>query len=267
MRTLSPLVICCTFLAFSCPSPIHAEAPVSMSSGHAVMDSQGVTGVVAETMNTGGYTYILVDNGQEQTWVAIPETTVALGQDVVCLPGMEQVQFTSTTLNRTFDSIIFSPGLAERNTKSAGLKTHSFAEALRQEQNQAAAIHGNQLTGQSRGSQGARVPPVNVQVEKAEAENSYTVAECFELAQKLDGSQVVVRGKVVKISSGIMGRNWIHIQDGSGSPTNHSHDLVVTSQDMPKKEGIITVTGILHANRDFGAGYKYTAIIEDASVQ
>ncbi len=114
---------------------------------------------------------------------------------------------------------------------------------------------------------GAVVPMAEVQVEKAAAEGSYTVAECFEQAASLDGKNIVVRGKVMKVSPKIMGRNWVHIQDGTGNPMNNSHDLVVTTQDMPEQDSIITVSGTLHANRDFGAGYKYAAIIENASVQ
>ena len=77
----------------------------------------------------------------------------------------------------------------------------------------------------------------------------------------------MVRGKVVKISQGIMGTNWIHLQDGTGNPMDNTHDLVVTSATVPEKEAIITVSGNLTADKDFGAGYKYSAIIENAEVE
>jgi hypothetical protein len=72
----------------------------------------------------------------------------------------------------------------------------------------------------------------------------------------------------MKVSPRIMGRNWIHLQDGTGNPDNKTHDLVVTtSQDPDADWDIITVEGVLAANKDFGSGYTYDAIIEDANIK
>ncbi len=70
-----------------------------------------VAGKVVETMNSGGYTYVLVENGGQKTWVAGPQTAVKVGQKVACQPGGTMTNFTSKTLNRTFESIIFSGGI------------------------------------------------------------------------------------------------------------------------------------------------------------
>lgn len=70
-----------------------------------------LSGKVAETMNSGGYTYVCLENNGKRTWVAIPQTAVKVGQEVNCQPGMEMKNFTSKTLNRTFEGIIFSGGL------------------------------------------------------------------------------------------------------------------------------------------------------------
>jgi hypothetical protein len=70
-----------------------------------------LTGKVVETMNSGGYTYISVENNGKKTWAAIPLTKVKVGQEVTCLPGMEMKNFTSKTMNRTFASILFSGGI------------------------------------------------------------------------------------------------------------------------------------------------------------
>ncbi len=278
-----PLAVCCAFLLFSSLHPALADDAPMHSSDQAMAEDQSIQGTVTETMDSSGYTYLLVNTGQQKIWVAIPEATVTAGQEVTCRPGMEMVEFTSKTLNRTFDSIIFSPGLAgnaaaamkvvssPQDTATPASKEtiedDSFAQALQAEQQQAQNPHGTQPMGQSVGSIGAVVPMAEIQVEKAAAENSYSVEECFEQAAKLDGTDIVVRGKVMKVSPRIMGRNWVHIQDGSGNPMNNSHDLVVTTQDMPKQGSIVTVNGTLHAKRDFGAGYKYAAIVEDASIQ
>ena len=63
-----------------------------------------------------------------------------------------------------------------------------------------------------------------------------------------------------------MGKNWIHIQDGTGDPQKNTHDLVVTTDGMAEKGEVVTIEGVVAANKDFGSGYKYEVIIEDAKV-
>ncbi len=64
-----------------------------------------------------------------------------------------------------------------------------------------------------------------------------------------------------------MGANWIHLQDGTGDAEKMTHDLVVTTQDLPKVGEIMTVSGTVSKDKDFGAGYKYNVLIEKASIQ
>ncbi|MCK5437564.1 MAG: DNA-binding protein, partial [Desulfobulbaceae bacterium] len=59
----------------------------------------------------------------------------------------------------------------------------------------------------------------------------------------------------------------IHIQDGTGDPLKNTHDLVITSAAIPQKDEIIIAKGILGVNRDFGAGYRYGVILEEAEIQ
>jgi aspartyl/asparaginyl-tRNA synthetase len=105
-----------------------------------------------------------------------------------------------------------------------------------------------------------------LKVDKAEGENGRTVEQCFAEAEQLDGKAVRVRGKVVKFSPEIMGKNWIHLQDGSGDPMKNTHDLVVTTAETVAKDAVIVIEGVLSKDKDFGAGYRYEAIIEDAKV-
>lgn len=104
-------------------------------------------------------------------------------------------------------------------------------------------------------------------VEKAKGADAYTVADIFRKKADLDGKKVAVRGRVNKVSAGIMGKNWIHLRDGSGEAEKGTNDLVVTSQDLPKVGDVVTARGIVHKDKDFGSGYKYTAIVEEASVK
>jgi hypothetical protein len=96
--------------------------------------------------------------------------------------------------------------------------------------------------------------------------NRYTVEQCFAEAAQLDGKRVQVRGKAVKFSPEIMGRNWIHLQDGSGSAMKNTHDLVVTTSETVDKDAVIVVEGVLAKDKDFGAGYRYHTIIENAKI-
>jgi len=79
----------------------------------AVSASSDLTGKVIETMDSGGYTYVQIENKGKKTWVAVPQTKITKGSTVTFKPGMPMADFTSKTLGRTFDVIIFSGGLAE----------------------------------------------------------------------------------------------------------------------------------------------------------
>jgi len=98
----------------------------------------------------------------------------------------------------------------------------------------------------------------------AKAEGGVTVAEIYGGKTELAGKSVKIKGKVMKVSQQIMGRNWIHIQDGSGEAG--SNDLTVTSDSVPNVGDIVVVDGTLAADKDFGAGYTYEVIVEGATV-
>ena len=94
-----------------------------------------------------------------------------------------------------------------------------------------------------------------------------TVADVWAQRNELVGQEVVVRGRVTKYNSGIMGRNWIHLQDGSGSETDGTHDLLVTTEAGIAAGNIITIRGIVALDQDFGSGYQYELLVEKASIE
>jgi hypothetical protein len=99
----------------------------------------------------------------------------------------------------------------------------------------------------------------------AKAEGGQTVAEVFAGRDQLEGKTVVVRGKVVKVNANIMGKNWLHVRDGSGE--EGSNDLTITTTGaLPAIGDTVVVTGPLGLDRDFGMGYSYPVIVEDAEV-
>jgi len=260
-------------LSLVAPSVALATSPVSAEVGkppiQAPLDGVALQGTITETMDSGGYTYLLLHAKQGNIWVAIPQTPVKVGETVSCAPGMTMPNFTSKTLNRTFETIIFSPGV-EKKTSSAKAPAEAeggFAAALAAEQKQPHGSSNVMASGSSAGSAGAIVPSADVSVVKASGENSYTVGECFEQGKELQGKDVRVRGKVMKVSRMIMGKNWIHLQDGTGKHLKNHHELVVTSMDDPTEGSIITIKGTLNFERDFGAGYKYEVIVENATIE
>jgi hypothetical protein len=213
-------------------------------------ESSALSGKVVETMNSGGYTYVCLEKKGKKTWVAVPEMKVAVGSEMAFQPGGEMLNFNSKSLKKTFASIIFSAGPVTPGSPSV---------------KPAGTVAAGSATG---GAKAAAAPAnKNVKVEKAKGANAYTVSEVFEKRAKLDKKAAVVRGKVVKVSRAIMGSNWVHLQDGTGDPKTGTHDLVVTTPDLPKVGDVVTAKGTVAKDKDFGSGYKYTVIMEKGKIQ
>jgi hypothetical protein len=207
--------------------------------------SAPLTGKVLKTMDSGGYTYInLQKKGGRKIWVAIPKAKVAVGKKIELVSGEEFKNFESKTLHRTFDSIIFSLGPVPKKGAKAGKEP-------------VLAIPG---------SKGSMVAAEKITVAKAAGPNAHTVAELFALRKSLDGKKVTVRGKVVKVVPRIMKMNWIHIQDGTGSVGKKDQDLVVKTKALPNDGETVTVTGTLLKDKDYGSGYKYEVLVDDAEI-
>ena len=212
-----------------------------------------LAGKVLQTMDSGGYTYIYIQkkNG-EKTWVAVAATPVTVGSQISFKGGMEMVDFESKSLKRKFDKIIFADGVVS----DAPAKSASAASAKDKDK------------GVSGGSKSATsVKDTKISVAKATGANAYSVQEVFANNAKLNNKKVVVRGKVVKVSTGIMGKNWIHIQDGTGTEAKKNHNLVCTSNESADVGDVVTVSGILAKDKDFGGGYKYSAIVEETTIK
>jgi len=223
----------------------------SLPKGHPAIsvpkESPSIPGKVLKTMDSGGYTYMFLQvKGGKKIWVAVPQTKVSVGKKVAYVPGPEMTNYKSKTLNRTFDKVVFSLGLVGQKMGPAGKKKEPAVVVP--------------------GSKNAMVAAEKIKVDKASGPDAHTVAEVFALRNSLNGKKVVVRGKVVKVAEHIMKTNWVHIQDGSGSPGKNDHDLVVTTNALPKEGEIVTVSGKLLKDKDFGSGYKYDALIENAEI-
>lgn len=200
-------------------------------------------GKVLEAIDAKDYTYILLEKkGGEKHWFAIPAAKVTVGQEVELMQGMEMGQYTSKILNRTFENMNFSGGLVVREDDEA-IKKRAHSSVVDE----------------------SAEPPVKV--DKATGANAFTVEELHAKKVDLAGKSITVRGKVVKVSTGIMGKNWVHLRDGSGDQSKGTHNLIATSKDVPAVGDIVTLTGDFSTDKDFGSGYKYDVIVENASIK
>lgn len=245
------LMVLAVILVFVCAGGMNTYAmPGESQMGSET--SEGVStlsGKVVETMDSGGYTYVSIEHDGKSTWVALPMTQVEVGQEVSVLPGFEMKNFKSKTLDRTFESIIFSSGI-EGDTKE-----------------ETAAMSGGMPSDSTHSGLIPAKMTEQIKVEKASGPNAYTVAELYAKSGELHTKSVVLKGQVVKVTQAVMDKNWVHIQDGSGSASDGTNNIIVTTQDTPSVGDIVTASGTLYKDKDFGMGYFYETIIEEATIK
>jgi len=214
-----------------------------------ITPGQGITGQVLETMDAGGYTYLKLRSSRGEIWAAVQQTTVAKGQRVSILRATAMKDFKSRSLKRTFPVIYFGQLGQPGQGPGAGMGAPRMG-------GNTAAAHKKRL-----GARAKFAKPIP----KAPGANGRSVVELFAQRSSLAGKTVVVRGKVVKFTSKIMGKNWIHLQDGTGTATDF--DLTVTTQATVKVGDEVLVEGTLKADVNIGAGYSYKVLIEKATVK
>jgi len=200
-----------------------------------------LTGQVLEHIAASPYSYVRIRTSKGDVWAAVNEARVEKGSQVTVSNPMLMKDFESKSLNRTFDQIYFG-SLAPEGVAATGTADNPHAGAT------------------------STAAPFDVNVEKATGSNARTIAETWAQASALEGKGVTIRGKVVKYNEGVMGKNWIHLQDGSGDVGQGTNDLTVTSADAASVGQTVSVTGTVRTNRDFGSGYLYRVIVEDARI-
>lgn len=223
-----------------------ASAPASASAkplGHAL------TGTLLERIAVSPYVYLRLETATGELWVAVLDAPLTVGARVTVYNALLMERFESKTLNRTFDRIYFGSLDAPSALPSDLAGTGSATGA---EPNVAGTPQAVD----------AKVAPVT----RATGAEARTIAELWTQKDRLDNAVVSVRGTVVKYNAAVMGKNWIHLQDGSGDATKGTHDITVTTLDAVSVGATVTITGTVRLNRDVGAGYTYAVLIEDATV-
>ena len=199
-----------------------------------------IHGKVTDVLEAAGYTYAEVDTGKERIWAAATTTPLKVGDMVAFTTEMRMQNFHSSAMNRDFPIIYF---------------VNRFITDDESQANAGAAMaspHGNIKSA----SAATAVKGIN------KVDGGNTIAEIHADKEKLNGKAIRVRGQVTKYNANIMGRNWLHIRDSSTLD-----DLTITTANTAAINAIVVVEGKLTLDKDFGYGYVYPLIVEDASVK
>lgn len=90
------------------------------------------------------------------------------------------------------------------------------------------------------------------------------IADIHKNRKALAGQIIQAQGQVIKANNGIKGFNFVHIQDGTGAAG--SNTLIVRSKDTANVGDKVTISGVVVVDRDFGSGYFYPLLIEEATI-
>lgn len=241
------------------PAPV-APAAAMQQNDHTTQTNKGelVTlsggGKVVTTISTETYVFMELENEGERSWVTTISIEIKEGDRVDYKNGQVMSGFYSKNLDKTFEKIVFV------DTVSVNGQIPKLIAPPRTVPGAAGGSPHVPGLGDS-----ASKAPVKIEMGSIKKINGgYTVEELIQKRDELNGKFIKVRGSVVKFLPGIMGKNWIHLQDGTGK--EGSNDLTITTQDQTSVGSIINISGKLAANKDFGGGYSYSVIVEDATV-
>ena len=196
--------------------------------------------VVVEVIQTSGYTYLRFEENEKEQWMAASTIDAKPGEKYYYEKSMEMKNFHSKELNRDFETILFIDKLSTEPVSTE-----------------------KKVNPVSPGSAKAKPEKLNIQIEKAK--DGITIAELLLKKASYANKTVVIKGQVVKYSPGIMNKNWLHIQDGTDS--NGKFDLTVTTLAELKVGDIVTLEGKISLDKDFGYGYVYDVLLEDAVIK
>lgn len=227
-------VIAALLLAFAAAA--QAMPPAKPAGGPAVK------GEVLETKDVEIYTYLRLKMKDGEIWAAVPKAAVKKGATVEIENAMMMENFESKSLGRKFDRLVFGQLAGAAGAAPAAVPMGK--------------PHGNI----------PQASPEAVKVAKASGPDARTVAEVVGGRAKLKDKTVLIHAKVVKVNEGIMGKNWLHVQDGSGKAADGSNDIIVTTTDTANIGDVVNVKGVVKTDVDLGSGYAYAVLVQDAKV-
>ena len=201
-----------------------------------VMKSEPHIGKVIDKIPAKGYTYLQVSENKEDFWIAVPTMEIEIGETVYFSRFMVMEDFKSDNIDKSFDQILFVEDARKSPTPDEMKNIHSGVVSSEKQE--------------------IKIQPLT---------DGKTVQQIFSNKTALNGETVKVKGQVVKFNKQIMKRNWIHIQDGTGS--EKEFDLVMTSNQEVQVGDIIIAEGKVVVDKDFGAGYFFPVMIEDVKIE
>ncbi|UCD00239.1 MAG: OB-fold nucleic acid binding domain-containing protein [Phycisphaerales bacterium] len=241
--TLTALSIVTALALFSCrqkeeqPQEQAAQPPEHLQT-HQQAGVDLHTAVVQEVLQASAYTYLKVKENDRDFWIAVTKREIEPGKTIAFVGGLEMKNFESKDLQRTFETLYFVDRIAGDESPPT--------------------------TAQQPASMSHQGKPVIDQKEISiePVEGGISIGELFSNRDAYADKTVLIKGEVTKINRAIMGRNWVHLQDGTSG--SGSFDLTVTTQDEVAVGDVVTFEGKITLNKDFGAGYSYEVIVEEA---
>ena len=197
------------------------------------------TVVVQEVIQGNSYTYLNVKEADALIWIAIGKSEMEVGETISFKNPLEMKNFTSKELDRIFETIYFVGRIEKESSPSA-------IEQSATTPHQKPAVEKKEIS----------IEPV---------EGGISIAELFSNREAYANTIVRIKGQVTKVNLSIMGKNWIHLQDGTEE--SGKNDLLVTTQEEVALGDIVIFEGTIALNKDFGSGYSYEVLMEDAKLQ
>lgn len=234
------LLLTATLVGCQKNNPPTAAQPAAPQGASAPASANSISGKLLERLDASPYSYLKIKSAKGEVWAAVPETKVEKGAEVTVFNAMQMDNFESKALNRKFDVVFFGTLDAPAASPSPAMQ-HATA------------------------AKGPADAP-DVKVDKAKGPDARTVAEIHAQKMALKEKSVTIHGKVVKFTSEVMSKNWIHLRDGSGDATKGDNDITITTKSTAKVGDVVLVKGIVRVNKDFGSGYTYAVIVEDAKI-
>jgi hypothetical protein len=217
-------------------------------------------------MNASSYTYVRLTTTSGDVWVASSQFPVKVGDRLSAVLETPMQNFHSPSLNRDFSVIYFTSRVAPegQSLPPAGGASMAMPQGDPAQSAQGAVTPPPMAVGHGSAPPQANAGPVTPVAPPA---GGVSVEHVWTNRASLSGQAVTVRGKVVKVNNGILDRNWVHVQDGSGNAKDGTNDLTITTSAVVKVGDVVTFSGKVGVNRDFGAGYAYKVMLEGAGTK
>ena len=236
---LVALLACSSFTLLDTGIINSAYAGTNSADGGRQQAPGKIYGKVTDILESGGYTYAEVDTGQGKVWAAASTTPLKIGGMVSFTTEMPMQNFHSKSMNRDFPMIYFVNDFSTDSSSQAGATTAMASP----HENIKASAAAKAIEG----------------IDKVEGGS--TIAEVYSDKQKLNGKAIRIRGQITKFTANIRGKNWLHIRDSSTLD-----DLTIITDGTAAINDIVVIEGKLALDKDFGYGYFYPLIVEDASL-